>query len=200
MMTSPLIQKVKRVLVVVKPWAIYLGLFLVLRYTGIISSVSILTQKALMQTGAMDAKPGTETLEKKFDYDFSVQDLEGKSLKISDLKGKVLFINVWATWCGPCRVEMPSIQNLYNSVDHDKIVFVMLALDQKDPINKVSSFLKEKAYTFPVYLPAGELPEELKVRSIPTTFIVNREGKIVMKETGAANYDTESFKKFIESL
>jgi thiol-disulfide isomerase/thioredoxin len=184
----------------VKPWLFYICLFLVLRYTGLISAVSSVTQQALMKTGAMDADPADVAVAKKFDYKFTLQDINKNEIDVESLKGKTLFINVWATWCGPCRVEMPSIQELYNSADHDKIVFIMLALDQNDPYRKVTSFIKEKGFTFPVYFPSGTLPSQLQVNTIPATFVVNREGKIVFKEQGAANYGTDEFKNFLKGL
>jgi thiol-disulfide isomerase/thioredoxin len=190
---------IKKIFNVIKPWIFYIGLFLILRFTGLISYVSTVTQQALFKTGVLDASVNTEldVAAKKFDYSFSVYDLNKNKLDVSTLKGKTLFINLWATWCGPCRVEMPSIQNLYNSADKDKVVFIMLALDQKDPYNKVASYIDDKKFSFPVYLPGSRLPDLLQVKSIPTTFVVNPEGTIVLKETGAANYDTEEFRNFL---
>jgi thiol-disulfide isomerase/thioredoxin len=190
----------QRVFAVIKPWLFYVALFLVLRYTGLIGAVSSVTQSALMKTGAMDANPEESMAAKKFNYNFSLQDLNRNTIDVESLKGKTLFINVWATWCGPCRVEMPSIQSLYDQVDHDKIAFIMLALDQKDPHRKVESYIREKGFTFPVYLPSGSLPPQLQVSTIPATLVVNKEGKIVFQENGAANYGTEEFRKFLMGL
>jgi thiol-disulfide isomerase/thioredoxin len=190
----------QRVFRVVKPWLFYVALFLVLRYTGLIGAVSSVTQQALMKTGAMDASPERDAAEKKFNYDFALQDLNRNTLQVESLKGKTLFINVWATWCGPCRVEMPSIQSLYNQVDHSKVEFIMLAVDHKDPHRKVEAYIRDQGYTFPVYLPSGSLPAQLQVSSIPATFVVDKEGKIVFRESGAANYGTEEFRNFLMGL
>lgn len=143
----------------------------------------------------------TETVAaKSFDYNFKVKDLNGAVIDFKDFKGKTIFLNVWATWCGPCRFEMPSIQNLYNKVDKEKIVFVMLAVDDRNQFEKVANYVKEKEFTFPVYVPHEYLPEQLTVRTIPTTFVISPAGKIATHETGAANYDTEEFKTFLEGL
>ena len=190
----------KRIFYTARPWILYIGLFLVLRYTGIIGAASSVTQQALMKTGALDASTETVAVAKTFNYNFSLQTLDREKIDASSLKGKTIFINVWATWCGPCRVEMPSIQKLYESVDPDKVAFVMLAVDQKDPHRKVESYIKEKGFTFPVYLPSGSLPPQLQVSSIPATFVVNKEGKIVFREKGAANYGTEEFRDFLMGL
>ena len=119
---------------------------------------------------------------------------------MKDLKGKVIFLNLWATWCGPCRVEMPSIQSLYNDVDKDKVAFVMLSLDQEDQRSKISKFIDDKEFTFPVYLPASPLPNLLRVNTIPTTFIISPDGKVKSKKVGMANYDTEDMRTFLKDL
>lgn len=185
-----------------KPWLTVLALFVILRYTGALSGASFLVQSAIFHTGALDAKPDElKKDDKDFDYDFQLKDLSGKTISGSDLKNKTLFLNLWATWCGPCKAEMPSIQKLYNAVDHDKIVFIMLSLDAADRDDKVVKFLQNQGYTFPVYRPFGQmLPPQLRVPSIPTTFVISPAGKIVAKKVGTANYDTPEFKKMLEDL
>jgi thiol-disulfide isomerase/thioredoxin len=194
-------EKAVKVWKSIRPWVTMLALVLVLRYTGALSAISYVTGRVLLKTGAMDAAPEEPAVAKNFNYNFKVTDLNGTVTDFKDLKGKTIFLNLWATWCGPCRYEMPSIQKLYNKVDKDKIVFVMLSLDHdKNSKEKVESFVKEKEYTFPVYLPKGYLPEQLQVRVIPTTFVISPEGKIVSEETGAANYDTDDFREFLEKI
>jgi thiol-disulfide isomerase/thioredoxin len=183
-----------------KPWLLAIVIVLILRYTGMLAGVSAVTQQALLKTGVMDASPEENMPERNFDYGFSVRDINKNTVSVESLKGKVIFINVWATWCGPCRAEMPSIQGLYNSIDHEKVAFVMLAVDQKDPYQKVTSFIKDKEYTFPVYFPDGSLPSLLRVPSIPSTFVISKEGKVVFREAGAANYDTDEFRSFLQKL
>ncbi|SKC83108.1 TlpA family protein disulfide reductase [Ohtaekwangia koreensis] len=184
----------------IRPWITLVALILVLRYTGILAGISVITNTAMMRTGVLDADSEPLELTKDFDYNFSITDLENKKVDFNQFKGKTVFLNLWATWCGPCRVEMPSIQKLYNEVNHDDIVFVMLSLDRAEDKEKVVKFVNDKQHTFPVYVPAGYLPEQLNVSSIPTTFIISPEGKIVSKKVGTANYDTEEFKTFLEKL
>lgn len=190
-------QKVKQIFRLVRPWVGFVLLLLVLRYTGILSGLSVLTQSALMQTGIMDIKPKAEAVPKSFDYNFSIQDLEGKEVNMADYKGKVIFLNLWATWCGPCRAEMPSIQELYDKVDHDKIAFVMLALDTDENKHKISRYIADQSFSFPVFRPYSSIPNQLRVSVIPTTIIVGADGKIILKNSGAANYGTEEFRKFL---
>jgi thiol-disulfide isomerase/thioredoxin len=191
----------KKLALALKPWAIFIGIFLFLKVTGLGSEISVLTQSALLKAGVMDVNPESTTAkEQSFNYDFAVRDLEGNKLAMKDLKGKVIFLNLWATWCGPCRVEMPSIQSLYNDVDKDKVAFVMLSLDQEDQRAKITKFIDDKEFTFPVYLPASPLPNLLRVNTIPTTFIISPDGKVKSKKVGMANYDTEEMRVFLKEL
>ena len=184
-----------------RPWAMFAIVFVVLRVTGALSGVSYFTSSALMKTGILDAAAAPPAVMKTFDYNFSIKDLEGHVIDFNRFKGKTIFLNLWATWCGPCRVEMPGIDELYKKVkDNDKIVFVMLSIDKSENFTKVVNFTKEKGYAFPVYVPSGYLPQQLQVPSIPTTLVINSDGKIVSKETGTTNYDTPKFKEFLENL
>lgn len=184
----------------IKPWLTIVVVVVVLRYTGILSGISFLTNSALLKTGLMNINPENNLAAKEFDYNFQLKDLEGKKIDAKTLKGKVIFINLWATWCGPCRVEMPSIQELYNKVDHDKIIFVMLSLDTDENHYKIMKYVKANEFSFPVFQPTGFLPEQLQVTSIPTTFVIGKDGKIEMKKSGTANYDTEKFQNFLKDL
>jgi thiol-disulfide isomerase/thioredoxin len=191
----------KKFAIALKPWAIFIGIFLLLKVTGLGSSISFFTQSALMKAGVMDVQPGKTVSDgQAFNYNFIIKDLEGKKLEMSELKGKVIFLNLWATWCGPCRVEMPSIQNLYNSVDKNKIAFVILSLDQEEHHGKIVQFIRDKEFSFPVYQPASPLPKILRVNTIPTTFIIGADGKVKSKKTGMANYDTEEMREFLKEL
>ena len=95
---------------------------------------------------------------------------------------------------------MPSIQELYNGVDHNKVDFIMLSLDAPTHTKKVEAYVRDKQFTFPVYRPHGALSEGLNVNSIPTTLVISPEGKVVSRKVGTANYGTSKFKKFLEGL
>ncbi|MBT1705362.1 TlpA family protein disulfide reductase [Chryseosolibacter indicus] len=183
-----------------KPWLTIIIVITILRYTGLMSSISVFTNSVILKTGLMDIRPEEETAVRLFDYNFELRDLKGNIIEATTLKDKVVFINLWATWCGPCRAEMPSIQELYNKVDSSKILFVMLSLDKPQNIEKVKQFVADKEFTFPVYMPNGSLPKQLNVSSIPTTFVIGKDGKIKMQKTGVASYNTPKFEKFINDL
>ena len=136
----------------------------------------------------------------KFNYNFSIKDLQGTKTSFEKFKGKVIFLNLWATWCGPCRAEMPTIQQLYDSIDKEKIVFVMLSVDNDRDKDKIVRYIQNKSFTFPVYQPSGYLSEQLSVPTIPTTFVISKDGKIATKEVGTTNFNTPKFRKFIDEL
>jgi len=170
-----------------------------LKVTGLMGDVYYLTQTVAMKAGVLDVSPVSETkAEPKFDYAFTIKDLNGNKLSFEKYKGKVVFLNLWATWCGPCKAEMPGIHNLYVKMKGEPIEFVMLSIDKDKAISKVESYVKNNSYTFPVFMPSGYLAEQLQVPSIPTTFVISKEGLIVMKEVGTRNYDTKKMMEFLK--
>jgi thiol-disulfide isomerase/thioredoxin len=163
--------------------------------------------KALVITGLMkiglfqpDIKDTTEA--KNGNYlprSIAFADKDGKLISLSDQKGKVLFINFWATWCPPCIAEMPSINKLYNKFkDNKNIVFLMVDVDGNS--KKSTRFMERKNYSLPVYTPASAIPSSILDGSIPTTLIVDKKGKIVFKHTGGADYGNEKLLKFLDDL
>lgn len=165
-----------------------------------LSILAILVLVTIYIITAFKNKPAEALGNKDFDYSFMVKDLTGKSFSFDEYKGKVVFINLWATWCGPCRTEMPGIQKLYNAVGNDDIVFVMLSVDREGEQRKVASYISANNYTFPVFMPSGGLPQQLNVPSIPTTFIVGRDGKVALHHIGSTNYNTEKYKNLLQNL
>jgi thiol-disulfide isomerase/thioredoxin len=190
-------QKILTTWKAVRSWLLFAGVLILLRYTGILAGVSVVTSSALMDMGLMQATPSVPPNEEYLDYNFTMRDLDGKKISFNTMKGKTIFLNLWATWCGPCRAEMPSIQKLYEQTDREKIVFVMLSVDDNNYPKKVSKFVASSEYTFPVYV-AETLPAVLNVPSIPTTFVISSDGKIIYKKVGMANYNSEEFKKFLK--
>jgi thiol-disulfide isomerase/thioredoxin len=171
-----------------------------LQATGLLSSVSVFTQTALLKVGVRDASSSEMKKPEPFDFGFTIKNSAGEKFNFEQFKGKVVFLNLWATWCGPCRAEMPTIQALYNKMDSSKVVFVMLSIDRDSDQPKIRNYINKYKYTFPVYQPSGPLTSQLDVPSIPTTFVINKEGKIVSKEVGTTNFDTSRFRKFLTAL
>lgn len=192
-MVKKVFQWIKPILTAV----IVLGL---LQMTGLLGSVSFFAQAALLKTGIRNASAKEMRNPEPFDFNFKLRNTAGERINFDQYKGKVIFLNVWATWCGPCRAEMPTIQSLYEKMDSTDVVFVMLSIDRDRDEPKIGNYIKKFEYTFPVYRPSGYLTSQLDIPSIPTTLVINKEGKIVSKEVGATNFDTEKFRKFLIAL
>lgn len=171
----------------------------VLYFSGALQQVASFGQSVVIQSGIVNAKAASNN-DSPFDYNFIVKDLAGNKIDFKDFKGKVIFLNLWATWCGPCRSEMASIQKLFDGISKDNISFVMLSLDQDRQFENVKKYIRGKEFTFPVYMPSGYLAEQLQVPSIPTTFVISKDGIIALKEVGMKNYNTAKFKKYLEEL
>ncbi len=131
------------------------------------------------------------------DYHWSVKSLDGKMLDMNQLKGKVVFLNFWATWCPPCRAEMPGIQSLYDKIKKEDVVFVCVS--QEDD-KTVAKFILDKKYTFPIYTLQGSLPSIYETQGIPATFIISRNGKVSLKHVGSAKWDDPKCIDFIKGL
>lgn len=127
------------------------------------------------------------------------KDVNGRIFGLEDLKGKVVFLNSWATWCPPCVAEMPSIDNLRKSyVNEDSIVFLMI--DADGDFKKARAFMSKSGYDLPVYVAASQIPESVFGDSLPTTVILDKKGNIVFRHEGAADYASQKMKDFIDAL
>jgi thiol-disulfide isomerase/thioredoxin len=117
-------------------------------------------------------------------------------LDFKETKGKVVFINFWATWCPPCIAEMPSLQALYNDYN-EKVEFLFVTSDDFETVEK---FKAKKEFNFKVFKPLNEVPEVLTTTSIPKTFIINKYGDIVIDESGAIDWNSETVRRQLELL
>lgn len=187
----------KKILYSIKPIVITLVLVGFLQITGLWGSASAGAQMLVLKTGILNADAEAKKSPDDFDYNFTIKDLKGNRISFDQYKGKVVFINLWATWCGPCKAEMPGIQSLSEKLKGESIEFVMLSVDKEASLPKVTNYLEKNQFTFPVFMPHGYLPEEMQVPSIPTTFVIGKDGKILMKEVGTRNYDTKKMVNFL---
>jgi thiol-disulfide isomerase/thioredoxin len=133
------------------------------------------------------------------DHAFSFYDSSGQTLSTSDLKGKVIFINFWATWCPPCRAEMPSLNALYNKFKEDDR-FVFLFINEDDDLSKAKAYLQKEGFNIPLSSRAGNVPSQIYNGTLPTTIVLDKEGKVVLKEEGLAAYNTPSFIQQLKDL
>ena len=115
--------------------------------------------------------------------DFQLQYLDGNTVSLSDLRGSPVIINFWATWCGPCRSEMPFIQEIYNEWQDRGLV--ILAINLRETSSLVSQFIQDNNLSFPVLLDAnGNVALEYNVTGIPTTFFIDKDGIIQESKIG----------------
>jgi len=122
--------------------------------------------------------------------DFNLLDLNGNKIVLSGLKGKIVFLNFWATWCSPCREEMPSMQKLYARFKGKD--FAMVAISLNEPASAVKKFFKEYNLTFTALVDAGgELMAPYGIRGIPNTYIIDRDGTIIGKAFGPRKWDDQ---------
>jgi thiol-disulfide isomerase/thioredoxin len=124
---------------------------------------------------------------------------DGKSFDIKDQKGKVLFINFWATWCPPCIAEMPSIDEMYARYKNNPKVMI-LEVDVDNDFSKSVPFMKKYNYQLPVYNMASEPPEGFLSGAIPTTVIIDKRGAVVARHEGGADYADKTFYRYIDGL
>ena len=195
-----------------KTWIQY-GVFalvaITLYATGLHTEVIGFAQRGLLATGLMNpdvkelamAQETTNDAETtpltKADFDFNLRDSDGNVTSLKALEGKVIFINLWATWCPPCIAEMPSIDKLYDTVGDD-VAFVMLSLDRK--FETAIAFNERKGYGFPIYAPADNIPAMYNTNSIPSTYVIDAKGNLALTHRGMADYSAPEFIEFLNSL
>ncbi|WP_298836312.1 TlpA family protein disulfide reductase [Clostridium sp.] len=129
--------------------------------------------------------------------DFKLKDLNGKELSLSDLKGKKVFLNFWATWCPPCKAEMPEIEKLYQETKNSNLVIV--AVEIGEPLSTVKPFIDSNKYNFRVLIdPDQSVAAKYNITSIPTSYFIDVNGNIVSKSIGGMNID--QMKTYIKTL
>ena len=169
--------------------------FLFFSFNGLIDS------GVVSASGAEPDASMTRNTENSSDVDqakeWKFRDLEGKDIEFGQLKGKVIFLNIWATWCRPCIFEMQSIQKLYDVFKNEDIVFLIASSENKKTVKR---FYKKNKYTFPVYTIHKRLPDLFQSRGIPSTFIIDRNGKITFQHLGAVDWNQKSVHEYISSL
>ncbi|HVM92253.1 MAG TPA: TlpA disulfide reductase family protein [Terriglobales bacterium] len=169
-----------------EPAAPYVELASLVRYEHVEASLDNDQYHAAMSRLEADDR-------KREHADLSLKDLNGKTWTLSALRGKVVLVNFWATWCPPCRKEMPDLQALYERFEPQGLVILGISDEET---SKVEPFIHERKVTFPILLdPGREVNEEFIVKGIPKSFVYDREGKLV-----AQSIDMRTQKQFLEML
>lgn len=130
------------------------------------------------------------------DYQWKLQSITGERFDFDKTKGKVVLVNFWATWCPPCIAEMPSLQKLYNAYK-DKVVFLFVS---QESTQDIEAFMNKHDYDFPVYSPLSNVPKVLESSSIPTTYLIDPSGTIMINESGAANWNADKVHELLDNL
>ena len=157
------------------------------------ASAAAVSTEELIRIGLQPLKEGTEIV------DFELEDLSGATRRLSDFRGKVVLLNFWATWCGPCRFEMPSMEKLHQRLNAKGLEIV--AVNLQEDRSSVKQFVDEYGLSFPVLLDTtGRIGATYGARSIPTTYIVDREGFVIAGTIGTREWDTEEYIRFFEKL
>ena len=157
----------------------------------------VVPQKAVAGTKSSGSSSGNKptVYDKVGDWDFKT--LDGKTVTFSDFRGKVVFLNFWATWCVPCVEEMPGIQRLIKKMKDEDVAFLLIT-DEKE--EKVRRFLEKHQLDLPIYVRGKKGPKMFKTKRLPITYILDRQGKIAMRRTGSTEWDDQVCENFIRDL
>jgi peroxiredoxin len=151
------------------------------------------TAEEFKALGLAALKEGTASI------DFTLSDLSGKKVSLSQYRGKLVFLNFWATWCPPCRAEMPSMERLYQKLKGQGLV--VLAVDLQEDAKSVSKFVEEHKLTFSILLDSdGRVGTTYGARSIPTTYIIGRDGSALGGTIGGREWDSPEMIAFFTRL
>ncbi|HKW86764.1 MAG TPA: TlpA disulfide reductase family protein [Nitrospiraceae bacterium] len=121
--------------------------------------------------------------------DFNLPDLNEKEIRLSDFRGKVVFVNFWATWCKPCREEMPSMEVLYKNFEKDGLVILAISIDRVTTKKDIPPFVKSLNLTFPILVDSwGQTDKRYKLMGVPETYIIDQQGVLREKVIGPRDW------------
>lgn len=162
--------------------------FTALLITMLIPDGRILIQRLVLQTGLFgSANLNAEGTLSKTSKHWQLTDLEGNRIELQQLKGQVVFINFWATWCPPCNAEMPGIVSLMEKTHHD-VQFIFATNENPTLVQK---HLLKKGWDIPVFIYTTDPGTDLSATSLPTTYIIDKKGNIVHRSEGMRDWDTQ---------
>lgn len=131
------------------------------------------------------------------DFRWPLRTLEGRPVQLESLRGRVLFINLWATWCPPCVGELAGIQRLRDGLRDTDVEFLLVSPEDAETVRR---FLRRQDRDLPVLLEGAPMPAAWGFRAVPTTWIVDRGGDIVLRHRGAAEWDREPIRALLRAL
>lgn len=181
-------------------WGVLILIAAALYASGYHTVVIGTAQRGLLATGLIT--PSYEINESNMrdagtEFYFADESFETKSIAL--YRGKVVFLNIWASWCPPCIAEMPSIASLYQQVkDDENIEFILVSMDED--FENAIAFMESRDLDMPIYHYRGRDRETYSSDLIPTTYVITPDGKIAMEKQGMAKYDSPEFVEFLERL
>ncbi|NIK72579.1 thiol-disulfide isomerase/thioredoxin [Thermonema lapsum] len=184
-------------------WLFAVLLLLVLYSTGTLPSFIGGMQRLILWTGLMDARPQKMEAAPVLQEHWQLQTADGRQLALQTLKGKVLVINLWATWCPPCVAELPGLRRLQARIEQEgkeNIHLLLVNIEEQKHKDKVLRFAKKKDIYSITYFPLSPIPALLQSKAIPATFVFSPSGQLVYRREGMANYDNQAFWEFLLSL
>ena len=151
--------------------------------------------KLVMHRPAIIPEEQLEILESD-DFNWVLVDMQGQQVPFSRFRGETVFLSFWATWCPPCRAEMPNINRLYLEYG-ERLRFVLVS---DENIEVLTRYLDQNGFQMPVYRMVQNPPEKLLVSTIPTTFLIAPDGRIRVRKTGSARWDGKYFKEYLSEI
>jgi peroxiredoxin len=137
--------------------------------------------------------------EKRAAKDFTLQSIDGKTITLSALKGNVVFLNFWATWCPPCRAEMPSMDGLYRRFKDSGLEMVAVDIMEEQPA--VGAFIRKGNFAFPAAIDSdGKVSSAYGIQAVPATFVLDRDGAIILSAVGGRDWNTPEVAAAFETL
>lgn len=174
-------------------WLLVLAVMALYLFTPVGFHIQVWVNRILSQ----NPKPvASRTLDSPDLHGWKLKEMNGETILGDELIGQVVLINFWASWCPPCVAEMPSLDKLHEEYG-ERARFLFVARDQQD---RVVSYMEKNSYDFPVYFEKGLTPKGLYNNSLPTTYILDKSGRIVVGHVGAADWYSDNARNLLDSL
>ena len=167
----------------------------------LIATFLLFTPQAYSEESDLFSKVGIQSIkDKRKAPDFCLDGLNGGKVRLNALKGKIVFLNFWATWCGPCKEEMPSMEALYQHYKERDFLFLTISVDYGGP-EPVRKFIEKHRYRFPVLLdPAGKTLDLFEISEIPATLIIDNKGKMMGRVIGPRNWSSPEVFSLVDQM
>ncbi len=174
---------------------IFYGVIAAILFTPVGKPVKVWVNKIFAFGPSVKKEESREILN---DYNWQFADDNGEPFNLNEAKGKVVFLNYWATWCPPCIAEMPSIQKLYDQYkDNPDVMFIFATTDPKETVDK---FMQDNNYTLPAHYMHTAAPEQLESNTIPFTVLIAKDGSIAIRKKGSADWNSKKVRQTIDEL